>query len=189
MSDSSSGAADQAGGNDQKKDTVSYDSFTKALNEKKKAQSEAAELKAKLDQYEQEKLENDGKLTEALANSKKLNEALKLEKATLAKTVTDKVLYAQFASAAEKLGCQDVKLAYSAVDLSDVDVTQDLELDQKKLQEKLSTLAKEKSFLFKTNFKMPADMTPGTNLHQKPLSELTDAEILQQLSIVSKSQI
>lgn len=185
MSDSSSGAADQAGGNDQKKDSVSYDSFTKALNEKKKAQSEATELKARLDQYEQEKLETDGKLKEALDNSKKLNEQLKSEKATLAKTVTDKVLFSQFAREAEKLGCQDVKLAYSACDLSDVDVTQDLELDQKKLAEKLSSLAKDKSFLFKKDFKMPNDLTPGGTITSKPLSELTNAELLDQLRIAN----
>lgn len=149
------GKDNKAGG-----DVVSHETYQKVLNEKKKRDSELAEYRTKLEQYEQEKLEADGKLKEANENLKKLLESAKNEKTELAKKVSDRVLFQQFAREAEKLGCVDVKMAYSALDISDVDVSADLEFDTKKLNEKLNNLAKEKSFLFKSDFKKPNDINP-----------------------------
>lgn len=159
MSDDSNGS----GGTDKNKaggDVVSHETYQKVLNEKKKRDNEVSEYKSKLEQYEQEKLEADGKLKEANENLKKLLDSAKNEKTELAKKVSDRVLFQQFAREAEKLGCVDVKMAYSALDISDVDVSADLEFDVKKLNEKLNGLAKEKSFLFKSDFKKPNDINP-----------------------------
>ena len=136
-------------------------------------------FRSKLADYEQKQLEADGKLKEANENLKKQLETSKTEKAALAKTVTDKVIYQQFAREAEKLGCVDVKMAYGAVDLADVDVTQDLELDTKKLQEKLADLAKNKSFLFGKKTPAPKDLNVSVTEGQKSksLSELSENEL------------
>lgn len=163
MSENKSGAGgadDQAGGNDQEKKTVAYESHKKLLDEKKKRDAELSEVRGKLELYEQEKLEAEGKVKELNENLKKALGTAKQEKAELAKTVTNKVLFQQFAREAEKLGCLNVKMAYSAVDLSDIDVSQDLELDEVKLKEKLSVFAKENGFLFQNGYKKPNDLNP-----------------------------
>ena len=127
-----------SGGNDKDqnsggKDQVSHETYVKVLNEKKNRDKENAELKQRLEQIEQEKLESDGKIKEANENLKKLLENAKNEKTQLAKKVSERVLFQQFAREAEKLGCVDVKLAYGAADLSSIDVSEDLEFDSKKL--------------------------------------------------------
>jgi hypothetical protein len=158
---------------------VSYESHSKLLGEKKKTQAENEELKTKLADYEQAKLAADGKLQAANDNLKKTLAESKLKNETLAKTVTDKVLFQQFAREAEKLGCLDVKLAYSAIDLKDVDVTTDLELDTKKLQEKIAALSKDKGFLFKKSAQETKDLNLNVvnGLEANNLSDLTEAQL------------
>lgn len=186
MDETTDGGAGGGGGSGGTKDQVSHDTFSKVLSEKKKTQVENQELKNKLQVYEQEKLETDGKLKEANENLKKTLAESKQKNADLAKTVTNKVLFQQFAREAEKLGCVDVKLAYSAVNLDDVDVTEELELDTKKLQEKLSNLSKEKAFLFNKQIKETKDLnvkvTDGDGSKSKDLSELDEKQLKALLS-------
>ena len=161
-----------------KKQTVSYESHQKLLNEKKQLQKNFESINSRLEQYETEKLEAEGKI-------KELNEKLKLDKKALiektqnlTKTVQDKVLYSQFATKATALGCQDVKLAYQAIDLSDVDVTSDLEFDSVKLDEKLSSLTKEKPFLFKSQVQTPNNLIPSNNKGlPSDLSKLSNSDL------------
>lgn len=159
--------------------SVSYESHKKLLDEKKRVQKEHEELRARLDQYEQDKLEAEGKL-------KELNEKLKTqlsksneEKAALAKTVQEKVIKSQFARKAQELGCVDINLAYQAIDLSDVDVTNDLELDETKLTEKLNTLTKEKHFLFKKEVSQPNDLIPNSQKPITDMSKLSEDQLIQ----------
>lgn len=167
------GADDLAGGDNQEKKTVAYESHKKLLDEKKKGDAKLADAMGKLEQLEQANLEADGKLKELNENLKKALGTAKQEKAELAKTVTNKVLFQQFAREAEKLGCLNVKMAYSAVDLSDIDVSQDLELDEIKLKDKLSGFAKENGFLFQNGYKKPNDMNPKV-INDKGSVDLAD---------------
>lgn len=164
------------------KKTVSYDSFQKLLGEKKKTQQAMEELNQRLEQYEQEKLEAEGKLKESNENLKALLAKSKLREKELAQTVQSKVIRRQFLSEAEKLGCLDADLAFQALDLSDIDVNDEFELDQAKLTEKLTDLTKNKSYLFKKEVQTPNHVTPSNGGGAVNLSDLSDAELKSLLS-------
>lgn len=174
-----SGKPDQAGGNDpEKKDSVAYESYQKLLAEKKKLQSEHQDAKNKLEEYEQGKLEAEGKLKEALENSKQLNAKLKLDKAQMIKNVAEKAIRSQVFRKAEKLGSNDLEMTMMALKLDDLEITDDFEFDEKKLDEKLQALTKEKPFLFKKDFQLAPDLIPsGSNVPAKALSDLSEAEL------------
>ena len=53
-------------GNDGKKDSVAYESFQKALHEKKQAQVKAQEMEAEIQALREQKLESEGKKDELL---------------------------------------------------------------------------------------------------------------------------
>jgi hypothetical protein len=182
-----SGKPDQASGNEpEKKDQVAYESYQKLLAEKKRLQSEHLEAKTKLEEYEQAKLEAEGKLKEALENAKQLNAKLKTEKVEIYKKVADKTVRSQFFRKAEKLGCNDPELAMKALKFDDLEITEDFEFDEKKLDEKLQALTKEKPFLFKKEVKLPDDITPNNKpAQQKPLSDMSTEELLKQYKAIS----
>jgi hypothetical protein len=174
-----SGKPDQASGNDQeKKDSVAYESYQKLLAEKKKLQSEHLDAKTKLEEYEQAKLEAEGKLKEALDNAKQLNAKLKTDKLDLFKKVADKTIRSQVFRKAEKLGSNDLEMTMMALKLDDLEITEDFEFDEKKLDEKLQALTKEKPFLFKKDFQLAPDLIPSGNASPtKALSDLSEAEL------------
>jgi len=173
-----SGKPDSAGGEDQK-NAVAYESYAKLLGEKKKLQSEHLEAKVKLEEYEQAKLEAEGKLKEANENLKKLLSKEKQDKAELFKNVASKTVKHQFQRAAEKLGCVDPETAMKVVNFDDLEITEDFEFDNTKLEAKLQDLTKSKPFLFKKDFKLPADVTPGSSskIPSKSLSDMSESEL------------
>lgn len=158
-----SGNSGGASGNDpDKKDSVSYDSHLKLLNEKKKTQQELADTKAKLEEYEQAKLEAEGKLREALENAKKSAASEKEKGLKIFKTASEKAIRSQFLRKAEALGCVDADMAMKACDFSALSLTEDFEFDDKELDVKIQELTKTKPYLFKKDFKLPPDVIPGT---------------------------
>ena len=156
-----SGQTDPASGKDQTKDSVSYDSHLKLLNEKKKAQQDLADTKAKLEEYEQAKLEAEGKLQQALENQKKIAQAEKEKGIKIFKTASEKAIRSQFLRKAEALGCVDADMAMKACDFSELQLTEDFEFDDKQLDSKIQELTKSKPYLFKKEFTLPPDVTPG----------------------------
>lgn len=175
---STSGANSEGSANTEKKDSVSYDSFSKLLGEKKKLQSDAESLRAKLAEIEQGKLEAEGKVKEALENQKKMTEQYKSKNVEIIKTVSNKAVKSQFLREAEKLGCIDSELAMKACTFDDLEITDDFEFDNQKLIGKIQELTKTKPHLFKKDFKMPDNMNPNnkkeskTNLAGKTPEEL-----------------
>jgi hypothetical protein len=176
-----SGNSSDASGKDEK-DQVSYGTFSKLLGEKKKLQGEFSEMKARLDEYEQGKLEAEGKLKEALENQKKLTEQFKNKNVEIIKTVSTKAIKSQWMREAEKLGCIDPELALKAASFDDLEVTEDFEFDNQKLVSKIQDLTKSKPHLFKKDFKLGPDVTPSNSqIAAKPLNELSEQEIKQLL--------
>ncbi|HEY9705677.1 MAG TPA: hypothetical protein V6C58_24775 [Allocoleopsis sp.] len=177
-----SGQTAGASGDAGSKDQVSYDTFSKLLNEKKKLQQEMLETKSRLEQYEQEKLEHEGKLKEALENAKKAAQTEREKGLKIFKTASEKAIKSQFRSIAESLGCVDAEAAMKLTDFSDLDLTEEFEFDQSKLKTKIEHLAKDKAYLFKKDFKLPQDVTPSNSqIPSKPLHELSEQEIKQLL--------
>jgi len=173
-----SGKPDLIGDQSEKKDSVSYDSFSKLLSEKKKLQSEMSEMKAYKDQLEAEKLQAEGKWKELAENNKKLADEFKSKNLNIVKTVSEKAIRSQFLREAEKLGCVDAEIAMKACSFDDLDVTEDFEFDSQKLVSKIQELTKSKPYLFKKDFKMVQDMIPSNNsISTKPLSDLSEQEL------------
>lgn len=182
MSENSSGGAnDQASGNDQSKQ-VSHESFSKVLSEKKKEQEKNKELQSRLDEYEQAKLEAEGKLKEALDNQKKLTEKFKNDNVEIIKRVGSKAAKSQYSRELEKLGCVDTNAAFLLTDFSDLEMDADFEYDQKKLSDKIQELTKSKSYLFKKDFVMPDNLNPTTQKTSAvDLSKMTDDQLKELL--------
>lgn len=177
-----SGKSVDASGNDQIKDSVSYDSYQKVLGEKKKSQEKLTELQSRLDEYEQAKLEAEGKLQEALANQKKLADKYKSDNIEIVKRVGTKAAKSQISREAEKLGCVDVDAAFNLLDLSGLEMNEEFEYDNKTLSEKLQNFAKSKSYLFKKDFKLPSDLNPQNGpIASKPLTDLSESELKELL--------
>lgn len=158
-----SGQTDLTSGEHQSKDSVSYDSHLKLLNEKKKAQQDLTETRLKLEEYEQAKLEAEGKLQEALDNAKKIASSEREKGIKIFKTASEKAIRSQFLREADALGCIDANMAMGACDFSNVELTEDFEFDPKQVKAELQRLTKEKPFLFKKDFTLPPDVTPNGN--------------------------
>ncbi len=173
-----SGKTEPIGDQPEKKDNVSYDTFSKLLSEKKKLQTEMSEVKAYRDQLEAEKLQAEGKWKELAENNKKLADEFKVKNLNIVKTVSEKAIRSQFLREAEKLGCVDAEIAMKACSFDDLEVTEDFEFDSQKLVTKIQELTKSKPYLFKKDFKMPQELNPSNgSISQKSLSELTEQEI------------
>lgn len=177
-----SGKTEQVSDVPEKKDSVAYDTFSKLLGEKKKLQSEMAEMKAYKDQLEAEKLQAEGKWKELAENNKKLADEFKSKNLNIVKNVSEKAIRSQFMREAEKLGCLDAEIAMKACSFDDLEVTEDFEFDNQKLVGKIQELTKSKPFLFKKDFKMVQDMIPSNNqISTKPLTDLSENELKELL--------
>jgi len=184
-----SGNPEQASGEPEKKSEVSYESYQKVLGEKKSMQAKLAEMESYKNQIEQEKLEAEGKWKELAQTNKKLAEEFKDKNFKLVKNVADKTIKSQFKSISEKLGCVDPELAYMACSFEDLEVGEDFELDQVKLESKIQDLTKAKPHLFKKDFKIPADVIPKDKVGaEKPQSQMSVQELLNEYKqILSKN--
>jgi len=189
-----SGIADQASG--EVEGTVSRETYLKVLGEKKNTQAKIAEMQkllaerdSTLSQIEQEKLEAQGKWKELAEANKKLAEEFKDKNFKLVKNVADKTIKSQFKSISEKLGCVDPELAYMACSFEDLEVGEDFEFDQVKLESKIQDLTKAKPHLFKKDFKIPADVIPKDKVAtEKPTSQMSVQELLNEYKqILSKN--
>lgn len=162
----------------EKKDNVSYDTFSKLLSEKKKLQTEMSEVKAYRDQLEADKLQAEGKWKELAENNKKLADEFKSKNLNIVKTVSEKAIRSQFLREAEKLGCVDAEIAMKACSFDDLEVTEDFEFDNQKLVSKIQDLTKSKPYLFKKDFSLPKDMTPNNgSLGSKKIEDLSIEEL------------
>lgn len=189
-----SGIADQASG--EVEGTVSRETYLKVLGEKKNTQAKIAEMQkllaerdSTLSQIEQEKLEAQGKWKELAEANKKLAEEFKDKNFKLVKNVADKTIKSQFKSISEKLGCVDPELAYMACSFEDLEVGEDFEFDQVKLESKIQDLTKARPHLFKKDFKIPADVIPKDKVAtEKPTSQMSVQELLNEYKqILSKN--
>lgn len=164
------------------KDTVSYDTFSKLLGEKKKLQSDMSEMKAYKDQLEAEKLQAEGKWKELAENNKKLADEFKSKNLNIVKTVSEKAIRSQFLREAEKLNCIDAETAMKVCSFDDLEVTEDFEFDSQKLVGKIQDLIKSKPYLFKKDVKLPDTMNPvNGQMPQKSLSEMSETDLKELL--------
>jgi hypothetical protein len=175
-----------ASGDEGKKDLVAHETYLKVLDEKKKFQAQAAENKAKLDQYEQEKLESEGKLKEALEAMKVKNAELQNNNVSLVKGVVEANTKSQYQRVLDKLGCVDAEAAIALTKFDDLEVVDGFKFEESKLEAKAQELVKAKGYLFKKDFKLPKDIQPNSaSVPEKSFKDMSTAELISQYKQIS----
>lgn len=148
--DHTSGAQDSAisDSDNQKKDTVSYDTYSRTLNEAKKAKLKAQEFEAKIAQYEQEKLQAEGKKDEVISLVKKERDEL----ANQIKKIKDESKYAavknQVEMKAKELGCVDTEAIIKLGNFSGLEVDDENRINPQSLELVLGKMKQDKPYLF-----------------------------------------
>lgn len=157
----------------------------KLLSEKKKLASDYAELKAKIDAIEAEKMEAQGKL-------KELNETLKKQLAekdnqvkSIVKEFGSRTLKTSFTQEASKAGCVDPDALYKLVDLSSVDVGEDFSFDSEQLKSTITEAQKTRSYLFKKDAAAPKDATPNSK-QTTPVTDISKMDVKQLQELLAK---
>jgi transposase len=169
---SDSGAIDNNGGAEVEKDEVTAlkKHSEKILGEKKKLANDYAELKAKMDAIEQEKMEAQGKLKELNDNLKKQLSDKDNQVKSLVKEFGSRTLRQSFMQEAAKAGCVDSEALYRLVDLSNVDISEDFGFDQEQLKATIAEAQKARSYLFQKAAAPVKDATPNS----KQTNNVTD---------------
>lgn len=157
----------------------------KLLSEKKKLASEHAELKARLDAIEQEKMEAQGKLKELNDNLKKQLSEKDNQVKGLVKEFGSKTLKNSFMQEAAKAGCVDPDALYRLVDLSSVDISEDFSFDQDQLKSVISETQKARSYLFQKAAAPVKDATPN-NKQTTPVTDVAKMDFKQLQELLAK---
>lgn len=147
----------------EKKDSVAYATYSKLLGEKKKKDSEIAEMRAKLDAIEQEKMESQGKFKEQneLLKKQLVDSNNKLK--NMFQEFGAKTLKGKFEAEAKNAGCVDSDALYKLVDLSGVEINDDFSFDADQLKSVISEAQKSRGYLFKKEVSKVNDAAPNSN--------------------------
>lgn len=182
------GGANSSSGGPAGGDTVSYQSYQKALDEKKAAQAKSQEYEAKIKEFEQKQLETEGKKDELITRLKTEVESSKKKTAKIA----FKVLEGNVRTQAEKLGAQNADTVIKLMNLGSLKVTGDddnFEFDNNEITSQLENLRKEQPFLFKQAGPTIKDGVPGhtiTNGKEKDMKDLSLDELRATASKMSQ---
>jgi hypothetical protein len=151
----------------------------KILSEKKKLASDYAELKAKVDAIEQEKMEAQGKLKELNDTLKKQLSDKDNQVKSLVKEFGSRTLKQSFMQEAAKAGCVDADALYRLVDLSNVDVSEDFGFDQEQLKTAITDAQKSRSYLFQKTAAQVKDATPNNKQKTTPETDVSKMDFKQ----------
>jgi len=190
-SKSSSGATDVTGGQDQEtqstqndsggvesqgRDKVAYESYRKVLSEKKKLAETTQALQAKLQEYEDQKLQSEGQKDQLIENLKKQLGETKDKFRKVVGTFGHKSLVEAFKTEALKAGCQDVYLdkLVKLTELPADAIDDEFNTDQDRLKEIVEMAKKENSIFFTQAKPAPKTGTPTGKVDtERDLSKLS----------------
>lgn len=173
-------------GNEGKKDSVAYESFQKALHEKKQAQVKAQEMAAELEKLREQKMESEGKKDELLETYRNKVKALESEFSNTKKQYAWSTLTGEIKREAIKQGCEDpdklIKLM-SDDDLKSIEIGENFSIDNESLKNVIEKSKTDNYFLFKTSNKAIANGNPTKKIDEssklKDLSKLSDEELTE----------
>lgn len=167
---------DKASGDADKKDSVSFDSFQKALKEKKAAQSKLTEYEKELEKLRVEKLEAEGKKDELISSYKKRLDELESKVKQKDQMYAWTTLTGEIKREAMKVGCKDpdklIRLL-SDDDLKSIEVGEDFRINNDSLKEVIEKSKKENYFLFESSTKQVANGVPSKKAPEEPQKELS----------------
>ena len=183
---------------EKKADVVAYETYTRTLGEAKKAKEkvkqhelETAELRARLESLEQEKLEAQGKTVELNDSLKK--RVLELEGKLKEKDgrFANRVLGDQIRLAAQKAGAHNPDMGMKAGSerfeslLSSMD--ENYQFDSTELEQSIKEIQKEHSYLFKSDVP-PVNQAPmKAQVTDKPPQKLSSDELRDKLIELEKA--
>lgn len=166
--------------------TVAYETYRKSVQQEKAARQKLQEAESKLKAVEAEKMEAQGKKDELIEFLKKENSEMKqMQSETEAKRIHEKV-NSQVQKSALEMGCVDVDLVKSLIDVSDLDVDANAHVNGDSLALALDRLKRNKPYLFSGNKAAvvdapPASSSQGLTPEKKNYSQLSDADARKQL--------
>lgn len=150
-SNPSSGATEQvqAGGMDQdNQDKVAYETYKRTLSEAKKYKSQYSEMQSKLEQYEREKLQAEGKKDEVIQKLMKEKEELYSNLTKTKQEFAYNQIRTQVELKAKEMGCVDTDALTKLVDFDGLDVLDGYKVSPQSLEMVLTKAKQEKSYLF-----------------------------------------
>ncbi len=165
--------------------TVSYETYTKVLGEKKRRDEELAQLNSSLEAYRQKELEASGKTNELIDALKGKAKELESKLVDTDKKYKTRVLTGQIKAEAAKYGCIAPDDLLRVGDFSGVTVDENFDVNTQELGVMLEKIKQDKPYLFKTNVTGVRDLPPsssGVNTKTKTLNEMSREELLGMIS-------
>lgn len=198
MSESTPAQSGQAGSQSATEDNLNLEANRSAeeyaarlketAQEAKKYRQTNAELKAKLEQLEKERLESQGKFQEIAQKEKERAEKLEKDLQQTRAMFAMRSVTSQIESEAARLGCVDTNALIKLLDLNELEVDDEFKVDGQSLKAVLDRATKEKSYLFQKQATQPKDLppTPGNAAAFKPSAPKTLGEKMALLAEVMK---
>lgn len=156
--------------------------WRQASAEAKKFRQRYAELKSRVDDFENEKLKTEGKKDEMI---QKLQTKLKEIESTTKKAATSfahRLVAKEVEAEAAKRGCIKPQALIKLADLSGIDIDDDFNVDSSSVKALLDKMQKENDFLFKKDPVPPKDGMPSSKGSKpKAIHEMTSEERRQYL--------
>lgn len=168
------------GDSDKSKDSVSYESYQKALKEKKTFQSKATEYETLIEQLRQEKAMAEGNKDEVINTLKKQTEELKAKLDKTTKTYAWSTLTGEVKREAMRHGCKDPEKLIRLMsddDLRSIEIGENFSISGDSLKELIEKNKKENHFLFESSSKQAAQGTPGKQPPVEPKKQLKDMTV------------
>lgn len=163
-----------------KQDKVAYDSYMKALHEKKMAQGRQSELEAELQKLREEKLEREGKIEELNQTYKKERDTYKSELEQTKKMYAWNSLTNSIKAQAVKHNCVDTDLLIKAIDDEDlkrINMGEDFSIDTESLDSVIADTKKKRPHLFKPSSAPAVNGVPNAKISSPKKKELKDMSL------------
>lgn len=164
--------SEKSSGSTEKKDSVKYESFQKALHEKKLAQEKYELAASKIKEYEEKLMEKEQDAAKKAEYWKEKFEETSKKLEETNQTYTWNMLTGQIESKAKELGCKDTKKLLRLMDDEDLktlskEIGEDFKLNNDVLDGILEKNKKENFFLFKEQVSKVADSVPKSKDFRK----------------------
>lgn len=169
-----------SGDTEKKADSVAYESYMKALHEKKMAQERESKLQAELQLLQEEKLEREGKIEELNTQYKSERDRYKSELDKTKQQYAWNSLTSSIKAEASKHGCLDTDLLIKAIeddDLKRINVGEDFSIDMDSLSSVIADTKKKKPMLFKNQSVPVANGTPNTKVQSPKKNSIKDMSL------------
>lgn len=172
-----------------REDVVAYDTHRKLLSEKKKTQAQLEELKKQLGQYEQQKLEAEGRKDEVI---KSLRQQLS-EKESILKEKDSRyawnVVSGQIKSRATQEGCKSPDKLLRLLDkedLSALEVDDNYMVNQDDLSRIIEKAKRENDFLFSARKANVNDLPPSGKVEQPEKKTVKDLSRKEKFALLGQ---